>query len=227
MGPLEEYGGGTTWLPASPELAREEGRHFLRTNEKFRQLIRTARINPSENTLEAVCECKDATGKSATPMQEYLFFRASGDEKLIKTAVGSVLHTTEQNWKLATKIDPDDPSPEGFPEGLRDMLVTKLMEEEEEDVDLSTNALEVNMNDLEMLSELPADALTFLVCNEHKLSVEGLYISLMTSSEIIDHEFEQAERERRRERIVTVSLATAGAFIASSLAYAIAQRRRK
>jgi|GEM_PF-2953781 hypothetical protein len=227
MGSQDERG-EITPMPVSPELAREEGSRFIGINEEFRRLIETARMNPSEHSLEAICELRDVASESSTPMQESLFFSTSDDQELVRTAVGAVLHEVEQNWKLATKIDPSDPSLEGFPEGLRDMLTAKLMgEEEEEDADLLTNTVEVDMNDLKMLSELPSEALAYLVCITHRVSVEDLYRGLMTSNEVMEHEIEEIERERRRERVVTVSLATAGAFIASSLAYALAQRRKK
>lgn len=213
-------------MPVSPELAREEGRHFIETNEKFRRLIEAAITRPSMLALEAVDQHKETTIVSTTLLQESLFFRASGDEKLIKTAVGTVMHEAEQNWKLVTEIDSGNPPPEGFPEGLRDILVAKLMEEES-DTNLPSDGLTIDMDNLETLSEMPADALAFLVCSAHEISVEDLYRSLMTSGKVLEHSYEQAERERQQERIVTVGLATVGAFIASSLAYFIAQRRKK
>lgn len=229
MGHFEEHSGGITPLPASRELACEGGLRFLEASETFRQLIESARIRPSEYALEAVAEQRSVASEIVAPMKESLFFRTSDDEELIKTAAGAVLHETEQNWHLATKIDPNDPSPNGYPEGLRDMLVAKLMESEvgEEDLDHLPPFLVIDIGSLETLSELPADALVRVVCGAYELSLESLYRSLMTSSEIIDHSFEQAEKERRRERTITVSLATIGAFVASSIAYAIAQRRKK
>lgn len=226
MSSLEEPGGEVTSLPVSAEFARDEGKRFTDFNEKFRQLIEAANLSPSSRAIVAVDAHKDAVSKSAAQMEAELFFRATGEENLIRAAVSVVLHETEQNWHLAEKIDPDEPAPESFPEGLRDMLVAKLMEEDE-DVEPLPNWIEVDIYDPENLEELPADALAHLVCSTHRLSVEDLYGSLMDSDEIIDHTLEEAEWERKRTIWLTAGAATLGAFLGTVSGRVFSERRKK
>lgn len=227
MSLFEERGDEINQLPASPELAHEEGFRFVKINGEFRQSITTATIRPSEYALNMVDKHRIATSKSAAPIGKSLFFRDSGDEELVKSTVGAVLYAIGQNWKLAKKINSGSPSPGSLPEGLKDMLVTK-MTEEEKDTELPANDLMIDLDDLETLSKLPADALAYLICNIHEHSVEDLYRNFMTSNRIVGHEIKQAELEKRRERRFTIGLAAVGSFIASSLAYVIiAQRHGK
>lgn len=224
-------GGG---IPASPEVQRAEVlgdiSQFSETGERFRSLLQAVRLRPSDHGLNIVHSRLETIKNSALPFQRSSFFAETKDKRLIDSCLGTVMREAEENWKLATELNPNDPAAANFPEGLKDMLVTKIMEDEE-DLEFLPHSIVVDINDLETLQWLPADALVYLVCNAHNMSVGDLHDNFMTCQEIVDYSFRQASRERRQERrqerIVTVGAATVGAFIGSSLAYIIAQRRRK
>lgn len=184
-------------------------------------------LQPSSRAVEAVDRQRKIAGESIVYIGQELFFRATGNEKLVRDAVVVVLHETEQNWRLDTEINPENPSPEGFPEGLRELLVSKLMEEEEDELDFSAIHEGVDLYDLENLRNMPAEALVFLVCSAHEISVEELLKSFTKSGKISPNSSGETKQQSQQERWVTTSLTAVGTLSANSLAYVITQRRKK
>ena len=215
MSMMENEGAPPTSQPEILDQAVEQIDRFTEANSNLRKLLQTVRDNPSDNNLQAATEGCTLVRISCTPFFEAQFYRETKSWILISSAVGAVMHETEEHWKLASELYPNDPTDLNFEDDFRDKALTALLPHDE-----------FAEEDQETLDGR-AGYLTGFICNIHQKAVDNLLDKFMRSDNVLDYAFRGVSREQRKEKMVHAGIVALAAFAGTTLAHIFLGKRKK